>query len=56
MILLKHGDRTPGQEELPRDHEEKLVLYYGVVGGLIQGEVSSEIFIFPKKTLGILEA
>ena len=33
MILLKHEDRTQGQEELPWDHEERLV-----GGGKIQGK------------------
>ena len=32
VILLKHGDRTHGQEELPQDQEKRLVLYYGVRG------------------------
>ena len=36
VVLLEHGDRTHGQEELLRDHEEILVLYYGVEG---QGKV-----------------
>ena len=35
---MKHGDRTHGQEELPRDHEERLVIYYGVGGGKVQGK------------------
>ena len=38
VILLKHGDRTHGQEELPQDHEERLVIYYGVGGGKVQGK------------------
>ena len=36
MILLKHGDRIRGQEELPRDREERLVIYYEVAGGKVQ--------------------
>ena len=36
MILLKHGNRTPGQKELSWGCEEWLVLYYGV------GEVKSK--------------
>ena len=32
VILLKDHDRTHRQEELPQDHEERLVLYYGVGG------------------------
>ena len=38
MILLKHGDRIRGQEELPRDREERLVIYYGIGGGKVQGK------------------
>lgn len=26
VLLLKHRDRTPGQEELPQDHEERLAI------------------------------
>ena len=37
MILLMQGDRTRGQEELPTDHEERLVLYYGVGESKVQG-------------------
>ena len=35
---MEHGDRTRGQEELPWDHEERLVIYYGVGGGKVQGK------------------
>ena len=35
---MKHRDRTRGQEELPQDHEETLVIYYGVWGSKIQGK------------------
>ena len=35
--LLRHGD-TRGQEELPRDPEERLVLHYGAGGGKVQGK------------------
>ena len=38
MILSKHGDRACGQEKLPRDLEERLVIYLGVGGGKIQGK------------------
>ena len=38
MILLKLRDRTRGQEELPRDLEERLVIYNGVGGGKVQGK------------------
>ena len=36
--FIKHGDRTRGQEELPWDHEERLVIYYGIGGGKVQGK------------------
>ena len=35
---MYHGDRTRGQEELPRDHEERLVINYGAGGGQVQGK------------------
>ena len=38
MILLKHRDRTRGQEELPQDREDRLIIYYGVGEGKIQGK------------------
>ena len=38
MVLLKHGDRTCGQEELPWDHEERLVIYCGVGVAKVQGK------------------
>ena len=38
MILLKPRDRTRGQEELPWDHEETLVLCYGVGGDKVKGK------------------
>ena len=35
VLLLKHGDRIHGQEELlPRVHEEQLILYLEVGRGL----------------------
>ena len=37
VILLKHGDRTLGQEELPQGLE-RLVIYYGPAGGKVQGK------------------
>ena len=42
MILLKHEDRTHGQKELPRDSEERLIIYLGVGGGKGKGK-------FPKR-------
>ena len=37
---MQNGDfiEARGQEELPRDHEERLVIYYGVGGGKVQGK------------------
>ena len=35
---MNQGDRTCGHEELPWDHEERLVIYYGVVGGKVQAK------------------
>ena len=38
LILLKHRDRTLGQKELLWDHKERLVIYYGIGGGQVQGK------------------
>ena len=38
VILLKHRDRTCGLEELPRDQQERLIIYYRVGGGKVQGK------------------
>ena len=38
MILLKQRDRTCEQQELTQDYEERLVLYFGVGGGKVQGK------------------
>ena len=38
-MISKHGDRTSGQKELPWNHEERLVTYYGDGGrGKVQGK------------------
>ena len=42
MLLLKHRDKTHGQEELPWDLEERLIIYLGVGGGKVKGK-------FPKR-------
>ena len=36
--FINAWDRTSGQEELPWDLEERLVIYYGVVGGNVQAK------------------
>ena len=36
VILLKHGDRIPGQEGLPRSSKESLITYSGVGGGKVK--------------------
>ena len=38
VILGRHGAMTHGQEELPRDHEERRVLYHGLGGGRVRGK------------------
>ena len=44
MPLVQKGDfikvrgQDPWPEELPRDHEERLVIYCGVGGGKVQGK------------------
>ena len=35
---MKHRNRTSGQEELPRGHEERLVTYYRVGGDKVLGK------------------
>ena len=36
--VVKAQGGTCGQEELPGDHEERLVIYNGVGGGKVQGK------------------
>ena len=38
MTLLRHGDRTHGDKELPWNPVERLVIYLGVGGGKVQGK------------------
>ena len=52
---MKHRDRTHGQKEAPQDHEERLVRYYGVGGGKVQGKFPVR-FSYVKKTPRTLEA
>ena len=50
VILLKHRDRIPGQEELPLDLEERLMIYLGVGGSKVQRKFPV-IFSYAKKDL-----
>ena len=36
--FIKAWGQDRGQEELPGHHEERLVIYYGVGGGKVQGK------------------
>ena len=36
VVLLEHRDRTCGQEELPQDCEEQLIICCGVGGGKVK--------------------
>ena len=38
VILGRHGATTRGQEELPRDHEERQILYHRLGGGKVRGK------------------
>ena len=55
VILLKHRDKTRGQEEPPRDHEERLIIYLVVGGGKVKGKFPKDFHML-KKTHRILEA
>lgn len=45
VILLKHWDRTCGQEELGWGCEDRLVIYYGIGGGKDRREASRATLI-----------
>ena len=55
VVLLKHGDRTHGQEELFGDCEERLITYLGVGGGRVEGNFYKDFHML-KTTHRILKA
>ena len=56
MVLLKHGDRIPGQEEwFPRACEEWPIIYPGVGGSKQRGRFQKDFHML-RRTYKILEA
>ena len=52
---MKMGTESLGQEELPQDHGERLVIYYGVGEVKVQGKFPMRFYML-KKTLRILKS